>query len=105
LRIDLDGFAEEPQVDPLGSRDVQGGTSYYLTRRIKPANIEYWDPSDREWTPIEDGLPDVMLGVAHVEYYDEDGDVVDEDDWDGETPPGIRVIGAYDRGGFKPPYV
>ena len=34
----------------------------------------------------------------------EDGDPIDEDEWDGETPPGLTVIGPYAQGGFKPPY-
>ena len=104
LRIDLDAGTQEPEIDELGSRDVRGGVAYYVTKRIKPAAIEYWDPTDKAWLPIEDALPDARLGVAEIEYYDEDGGVVDEDDWDGETPPGIRAIGPYDRGGFKPAY-
>jgi hypothetical protein len=104
LRIDLDGFAEEPQVDELGSRDVREGTSYYFTRRIAPSNIEHWDPISRAWAPIDDGLADVMIGISAVEYYNEDGDPIDEDEWDGETPPGLTVIGPYAQGGFKPPY-
>lgn len=104
LRIDLDAGTQEPEIDELGSRDVRGGVSYYVTKRIKPEAIEYWDPTDKAWRPIEDGLPDARQGVADIEYYDEEGGVVDEDDWDGETPPGMGAIGPYDRGGFKPPY-
>lgn len=102
LRIDLDDLHEEPKIDELGSRDVIGGTSYYFTKRIKPTALEYWDPKSKTWEPIEDGLPDARLGVDDLEYYDAEGNPIDEEEWDGETPPGISTIGPYDRGGFKP---
>lgn len=104
LRIDLDNVNQEPQIDELGSHDVRGGTSYYFTKRIKPSGIEYWDPTSKTWEPIEDGLPDARLGVSDIEYYDDEGNPIDEEDWDGETPPGIGTIGPYDRGGFKPSF-
>ena len=104
LRINLDGVSQEPEIDELGSRDVQGGLSYYFTTRIEPDAIEYWHPRKRAWLSIEDGLPDAAQGIAEIEYYDDDGEPIDEADWDGETPPGIATIGPYDPGGFKPPY-
>lgn len=104
LRIDLDAVSEVPVVDELGSRDVRGGLSYFFTEKIDPDAIEYWHPKKKEWEPISDGLPDAMLGISEVEYFDDDGDPVDEDDWDGETPPGLTAYGPYDDGGFKPPH-
>lgn len=103
LRIDLEAVMETPLEDPVGSRDVAG--SYYFTDAIDPGAIEFWHPRKQAWVALEDAaVPSPMLGIASVEYYDEDGDVVDEDDWDGETPPGLESIGPYEPGGFKPPY-
>ena len=104
LRLDLDGIDEEPLDDELGSRDVPSGGSYYFTKTIDPADIEFWHPKKRAWLPIDDGLPDPMLGIAAVEYYNEDGDAVDKDDENAEPSPGLTIFGPYEPGGFKPPY-
>lgn len=104
LRVDKFDLDEDPQVDDLGSRDVIGGTSYYVTQPIDSAYIEFWHPKRRAWVSLDDGLPDARLGIATIEYYDDEGNPVDEDEWDGENPPGITPIGAYDPGGFKPPH-
>lgn len=102
LRIDLNQVEEAPIDDDLGSRDVRSGGSYYFTSDIEPDAVEYWHPTKKRWTPIAEGLPDARLGISEIEYYDEDGDVADEDDWDGDTPPGLTAFGPYDDGGFKP---
>lgn len=104
LRIDLDNVAELPNLDEIGSRDVIGGTSFYFTKPIPAYAIEFWHPRKQEWVSLEDtDLPDARLGVESIEYYDDEGGEVDEDEWDGESPPGITVFGPYNRGGFKPP--
>ena len=105
LRIDLSLTTLQEEVDPLGDRDVPG--SYFVADVIPPDAIEFFDPSTKEWTPIEDWSADAYDGVESIEYFNDDGDVVDEDDTDeyGEqawTARGFTVYGPYDNGGFKP---
>jgi len=102
LRIDLDAVEEVPTLDELGSRDVRGGLSYFFVEAIEPDAIEFWHPRKQEWISMDEALPDARLGVKDIEYYDDDGDPIDEDDWDGESPPGIETFGPYENGGFKP---
>ena len=105
LRIALSGTTLQEEVDPLGDRDVPG--SYFVDDVIPPDAIEFFDPSTKEWTPLEDWSADAYDGVESIEYFNDEGDVVDEDDTDeyGEqawTSRGFTVYGPYDDGGFKP---
>jgi hypothetical protein len=108
LRIDLSGTTLQEEIDPLGDRDVPG--SYFVTDVIPADAIEFFDPSTKEWTPLEDWSGDAYDGVESIEYFNDEGDVVDvvdEDDTDeyGEqawTSRGFTVYGPYDDGGFKP---
>ena len=105
LRIDLSGTTLQEEIDPLGDRDVSG--SYFVTDVIPADAIEFFDPSTKEWTPLEDWSGDAYDGVESIEYFNDEGDVVDEDDTDeyGEqawTSRGFSVYGPYDNGGFKP---
>lgn len=105
LRIDLSSTTLQEEVDPLGNRDVPG--SYFVADVVPPDVIEFFDPSTQEWTPVEEWSADAYDGVESIEYFNDEGDVVDEDDTDeyGEqawTTRGFTVYGPYDDGGFKP---
>lgn len=105
LRVDLSSTSLQEEVDPVGDRDVPG--SYFVTDVVPPDAIEFFDPTTQEWTPLEEWNGDVYDGVESIEYFDEDGDVVDEDDTDeyGEQAWSTRsfiVFGPYEDGGFKP---
>ena len=90
------------EVDPVGNKDVP--CSFYVTQTIPPENIEFYDAGDRAWVPISEwSMVDPYDGIREIELYNEDGDVVDEDEWDEyEGARGFFAHGPYDRGGFKP---
>lgn len=89
------------QLDPIGNADVPG--SYFVTGTIPPERIEFWSPTKRAWTMIGGWCEESSYdGVKRIEHYDDEGDVVGEDD--GWSSRGFTVFGPYDRGGFKPPY-
>jgi hypothetical protein len=89
-------------VDPVGNKDVP--CSFYVTQAIPPENIEFYDPSQRDWVSIDEwASADPYDGVSETEFYNEDGDTVDEDEWDEyDGSRGFMTYGPYDRGGFKP---
>jgi hypothetical protein len=89
----------EVLLDEVGDRDVPG--SVYVEQPIPPDYLFYWSPSEGDWVSVEDwGSEDPYDGVASIEHFDEDGDVVDEDDaWESR---GFQVYGPHDAGGFKP---
>lgn len=99
LRVSLDSLPEhEPVIDPLGDRDVPG--SYYATTPIPPQDLEFYSPEDGDWMPVEDWNGDPADGVESVEFFNEDGDPVEEDEeW---VSRGFTIFGPYDDGGFKP---
>ncbi len=78
--------------------------SFYVTQAIPPENIEFYDPSQRDWVSIDEwASADPYDGVSETEFYNEDGDTVDEDEWDEyDGSRGFMTYGPYDRGGFKP---
>jgi hypothetical protein len=105
LRVDLSSTTLDADVDPLGDRDIPG--SYFVGGTIPPEAIEFFDPSSKEWVPVEDWNADPYDGVESIEHFNDEGDVVDEDDVDeyGDqawTSRGFSIYGPYDRGGFKP---
>jgi hypothetical protein len=105
LRVDLSLTMLEADVDPLGDRDVPG--SYFVTRTIPPEALEFFDPPSKEWLALEDWDADPYAGVKSIEYFNAEGDVVDEDDVDeyGDqawTTRGFSTYDPYDDGGFKP---
>lgn len=88
------------QEDDVGSSDVLGG-SWFVTTKIGPEFLAYWDPIDGEWMALADwNDPSAELGVSSVEFYDEDGDPTDDED--AATSRALQIFGAYDDGGFKP---
>lgn len=93
------GDSERLFVDEVGNRDVPG--SFYVTNTIPPGDLMFWSPSDNDWVPVDEwGSEDPMLAVSSVEYYDDDGDPVEEDDlW---TARSFEIVGPYEDGGFKP---
>ena len=103
LRLSLVGF--KLHADEIGSRDVWGGKSVYVTETVPPENIEYWSPAADAWLDLwefdaSEPEDDVYVGVSEIEHYNYEGDVVEEDDdWDTR---GFTVIGPYNDGGFKP---
>ncbi len=90
------------KLDKRGSDDVISGRSLFTRKTVHPEDLLFWHPIRKTWVPVEDwDHPDPMLGISEVEHYDDDGDVVEEDEsW---TSRGFYTIDPYDDGGFKPP--
>ena len=86
-------------LDPVGNRDVRG--SLYTDVTIPPEQLAVWVP-DVGWIDLVDwdNDADADQGIREVEFFDEDGDPVDEnDDW---TSRSFTAYDASDSGGFKP---
>lgn len=96
--LDEDEELGEVFIDPVGSGDV--ACSFYVTQAISPDCLFMWHPRKRKWIPIEDwDRTDPYWGLDSVEYYNEDGDEISEDEWDEET--GTRGFNVSDEG-FSP---
>jgi len=98
LRVDSDALPEDPQVDPIGDRDVPG--SFFVTQRVPPSSIWYWCPREQGWFAVKDWDGDAHDGVREVEFFDEAGDVVDDETE--AASRGFHICESYQHGGFKP---
>ena len=90
---------EDVFLDEVGDRDVPG--SVYVTKTVSTDEMLFWSPADADWMPLSAwDEQDPYSGVSEIEYYDQDGEPVDEsDDWHAR---GFTIFGPYDQGGFKP---
>lgn len=91
LRADLDGWSGH--TDRVGEQDI--ANSSYVTQPVPPERLEWWDPVDRCWRPMDAwGMRPPDLGVRD---WDEE-----EDEETGEVRRYPYFFEGWQAGGFKP---